>query len=47
MAKKDEHQTNTGQDLDGVKTITTKTQVYITKKQKEESKSFSSKLALN
>ena len=47
MAKKDEHQANTGQDLDGVKTITTKAQVYITKKQKEESKSFSSKLALN
>ena len=47
MAKKDEHQANTGQDLDGVKTITTKTQVYITKKQKEESKFISHKILLN
>ena len=39
MAEKDEHQTNTGQDVvDGDEIVTTKTQVYIAKKQKEESK---------
>ena len=37
MAEKDEHQTNTGQDVDGDEIVTTKTQVYIAKKQKEES----------
>ena len=41
MAEKDEHQTNTGQDVvDGDEIVTTKTQVYIAKKQKEESKFY-------